>query len=1180
MRFTFTYLSKILLCCFLLMYGFAYAQTGWLSLGADDNNQPYVGAGVQGEIAVHPSTGDAYLSFRAAVGVSESEGYVRKFNNLTGLWENVGNSFSEGSVGSATLAFNSSGVLYVLYLDTSNGSKVRLKKLNSATNLWETVGNGPLFTGQVSNLTLAMGPDDVVYVCYSDILLNSKATVKKFDGTNWITVGVEGFTASSANYNSLAVAADNTLYVGFVSVYSTQYKCTVMKFAGTSWEILGTAGFSDGGASSTNVKVNPVTNVPYIAYSDFLNGYKAKVKKFNGTSWENVGLPGFSQGLADNISFAFTSEGTPYVGYSDSILGGKAAMMKFNGTAWENVGLPGFSIGDISFTDVALAGNTPYMSFSDYPNANKATLMKYDGSNWISLGGTMGFSKQATFTQGISPSKACDFIITEDGSPYMGYIENSKSDFVTVKKYNFTTSEWDSVGASGFSITNATHLNMDFYQNLPYVAYTQKTSPYKATVMRYNGSAWTLVGQQSFTPGGAHQVDISISPNGTPYVVYKDVANANKATVMMFNGVSWVTVGNPGFSVGQVYEPNIIITAGGIPYVAFVDTVGPIVTSSVVMKFNGFSWEAVGDAFDSLQAYFINLEEGPDGIVYVAYSNSVNSKATVKKFNGAVWENIGDYGFSIGLVEDVTMSIKPDGQLFVGFSDSTNYFKATIMRYNGLEWVSVGDPGISASHSRYLDMAITPDGQYSIIAYSSPCTYAKMYDVTCYTTAPVAADQAFCNSALVSDLIAEGDNLRWYTTEEFGVALGSDVPLVSGTYYVSQMQNDCEGPRTAIEVVVNVVSQPLIENQSFCNVATVADLYALGENLKWYTDEEGGEMLLMDLELESGTYYVSQTQDECESEKSAVQVVITTVSIPEVSAQLLCNGAVVSDFIGEGENLKWYVSETGGESLANDVPVTEGTYYVSQTVNECESSRVAVDVIVNITLPPVVDNQEFCDGATISDLTAQGENLKWYESINAIVPLAEDVLLASGVYFVSQEQNGCESVKEAVDVFINVTPLPEGESSQVLTVADQNDATVEDLIVNGEMVQWYDAENTPIALNAVLENGLTYFATQTIDGCESEKLAVTVEVLLGRTGFDKMNFAYYPNPVIDKLSIVSDDIITQVDVYTLYGQKVISEVWDANEGKIEVSGLANGAYFLKVYGENGMKSFKIIKGNF
>lgn len=68
--------------------------------------------------------------------------------------------------------------------------------------------------------------------------------------------------------------------------------------------------------------------------------------------------------------------------------------------------------------------------------------------------------------------------------------------------------------------------------------------------------------------------------------------------------------------------------------------------------------------------------------------------------------------------------------------------------------------------------------------------------------------------------------------------------------------------------------------------------------------------------------------------------------IPTASAQTLSASATVSKLKAVGSNLKWFTTPAGGSALAPSVLLQTGKYYVSQTINGCESARAAVDITI------------------------------------------------------------------------------------------------------------------------------------------------------------------------------------------------------------------------------------------
>src|SRR5690606_22410927 len=80
-------------------------------------------------------------------------------------------------------------------------------------------------------------------------------------------------------------------------------------------------------------------------------------------------------------------------------------------------------------------------------------------------------------------------------------------------------------------------------------------------------------------------------------------------------------------------------------------------------------------------------------------------------------------------------------------------------------------------------------------------------------------------------------------------------------------------------------------------------------------------------------------------------------------------GDAATALTAEGTDLKWYTTQTGGTPLSSapvpntSVPGTV-TYYVSQTLDDCEGPRAAITVqvtytykIFNTLMAPVIDGE-------------------------------------------------------------------------------------------------------------------------------------------------------------------------------------------------------------------------------
>ena len=457
---------------------------------------------------------------------------------------------------------------------------------------------------------------------------------------------------------------------------------------------------------------------------------------------------------------------------------------------------------------------------------------------------------------------------------------------------------------------------------------------------------------------------------------------------------------------------------------------------------------------------------------------------------------------------------------------------------------------------------------------------------------PTAATQSFCNSGTVANLVATGTGtINWYSAATGGNALTSTTALASGNYYASQTIDGCESARTMVDVTVNVTAAPTASAQSFCNSGIVADLVATGTGtINWYSAATGGNALTSTTALASGNYYASQTIFGCESTRTMVAVTVNVTTAPTASTQSFCNGATVADIVTSGTGtINWYNAGTGGTALTSTTALASGNYYASQTISGCESTRTLVEVIVNDL--PVFTDQPFdttvCLGESIFlSVSATGTNLtyQWFKNavqipgaIGAIYSIISTTLLDAGSYTVTVAGLcGTPITSNVAVVSVNTTNAPTGMATQDFTTGQ----TLADFVVNGQNLIWYsDATGTDVLPSiTVLVSGVTYYASQTINGCESiNRLAVTAGTDLQTPTFELSSLRYYPNPVKDILTVEYSEYIQDLQMYNMLGQLVYNRSTNTSKVAIDMSAMATGTYILQVTVKGITKNVKVIK---
>ena len=170
-------------------------------------------------------------------------------------------------------------------------------------------------------------------------------------------------------------------------------------------------------------------------------------------------------------------------------------------------------------------------------------------------------------------------------------------------------------------------------------------------------------------------------------------------------------------------------------------------------------------------------------------------------------------------------------------------------------------------------------------------------------------------------------------------------------------------------------------------------------------------------------------------------------------------------------------------------------------------------------------------------------------------------------------------------------PAPLIEGKNTITVDFKSGQTLGDLVIEGQNIKWYStkglstgktskASETPLPLTTVLVDGVTYYASQTIDGIEStERLAVTAKVngSLSTPDFALPDFRFYPNPVQHNLSIQNSSAIDEIELISVSGKTILTKRINHTQSEIDLSNVATGFYFLKVKAEGQIKTVKIVK---
>ena len=445
------------------------------------------------------------------------------------------------------------------------------------------------------------------------------------------------------------------------------------------------------------------------------------------------------------------------------------------------------------------------------------------------------------------------------------------------------------------------------------------------------------------------------------------------------------------------------------------------------------------------------------------------------------------------------------------------------------------------------------------------------------------ATQTFCSSENpTTDILnVTGSNIAWYSDANATNPVQSSEVLTDGTtYYATQTVDGCESATFAVTAVV--YSTPTLSatknDPASCGGQGSIDFTFTnvpeGPQTVYYN---GGTQTLNVNVSATGTasvpVYAGTYENLTISIKGCTSTENVTITISDPNPpsaptgnqnQTFCayDTPAVGDLVVTGNNITWY-SDPAGTSIVQttDALIDGNTYYATQNVDGCESATFAVTAAV-IPTPAIVvsstTNPVTCNGQgtiQLSFTNVPDENYTIYYDggsfTNVAVSGGEATISAdAGIYDnLTLSVSGCTSANGVSATLTAPTPpdAPTGDATQ--TFCSSENPTTDILNVTGSNISWYSDANAtnPVQSSEVLTDGTTYYATQTVDGCESTTFAVTVEILT--------------TPVITN--------VTEIDPSICQGQGSLNFTF---------SGVPNGTYDI-AYDGNSFKNVTV-SGNF
>jgi serine protease inhibitor len=472
---------------------------------------------------------------------------------------------------------------------------------------------------------------------------------------------------------------------------------------------------------------------------------------------------------------------------------------------------------------------------------------------------------------------------------------------------------------------------------------------------------------------------------------------------------------------------------------------------------------------------------------------------------------------------------------------------------------TTSDNGYSGTWSPAINNTATTTYTFTPTAGQCANTASLTITVNQPVTPTFSSVAAICNGGSLSALP---------TTSNNGYA-GTWSPALNNasttTYTFTPTAGQCAS-RASLTITVN---QPTIPTFSavaaICNGGTLLPLPTTSNN--GYT---GSWSPALD-NTNTTTYTFTPDAGQCAAVTTLIITVNQPTTVPTFTATApICNGDTVVLPTTSVNGI------TGSWSPAIDNTATT-TYTFTPNPGQCgvtTTLTITVNQPVAATFTPVAT---ICNGdplLALPTISNNGYTGTWSPALDNT---------ATTTYTFTPTAGQC-ALATTMTITVHTTSTPTGNANPTFNVADLNDATLADLVVNPTDVNWYGSLadalsllNPPLPLSTVLINGATYYAVAFSATCPSQPFAVTVTVNLENDDFDNLHFTYYPNPTSSVVNISYSKEITQVTLITMLGQVIMSEKTNSTQVQVDLSRLAEATYFIKVASDDREKIIKVVK---
>ncbi|HLG03063.1 MAG TPA: T9SS type A sorting domain-containing protein, partial [Bacteroidia bacterium] len=666
---------------------------------------------------------------------------------------------------------------------------------------------------------------------------------------------------------------------------------------------------------------------------------------------------------------------------------------------------------------------------------------------------------------------------------------------------------------------------------------------------------------------------ISVNPNPVISVAGNTTVCEGNSTVLTASGADTYVWSSGGSDAAETVSPVTPTTYT----VTGTDANGCIDSAMVTVNINANPTIAVSGFFTICSGSSTTLTaNGAD--TYAWNTGATTDAETVSPASTTSYTVTGTDGNGCTDSEVVTVTVDQSPVVTVSGNTTICEGNSTTLTATGADFYSWSSGGNMASET------VSPAATATFVVTGTAtnnCTSTETVTVTVNSNPviTVSGNTIICSGS-TSTLTASGADI--YSWNTGGTNAAETVsPALTTIYTVSGMDaNNCTGS-TTVTVIVN--ENPIVTanatSSTVCGGSPVTLTGAGADSYSWTGGVTDGVSFTPSV---SDTYTVTGTDANNCSSTASVTVNVNAAPVVNLGADIaVCSGPVILDAQNPGSTFFWDDASMTQTKAVN----SSGIYWVDVTDGSGCTSRDSIEVTINANPVVTLGNDiTQCGGTVLLDAGNPGATFLWNDNSTSQTLAAS----SSGTYYVTVTfAGGCDAT-DTIGVTIN--PLPAVTLSLPMDTLCQN--MVGSITLSGESPANGTWSGNGVSGNnftpSMVPSGSTAINYTFTDGNGCSNTAVDSFWVDPCSWIDQYgtgeSILLYPNPTNGLFTLVINSSgVSEVSlrITNLQGQIVFQENVNTSGNEItkqiDISALANGAYFVEVVSDSGSQVSKVIK---